>query len=672
MLKRLARLERTRNLVIIGFAVLMAVSLIIFYAPGRNNTRDLDPSRNTEVVAKVGSDSITIADLARVRENYAQMLGGRVNLAQLGGNKRFLDGLIGKLVISQEANRLGLGASDAEVAEKIRKQFVDASGQFVGYERYKESVIARYGDVEKFENEIRDDIAQEKLRAFVTASVNVSDSEVEQEYKRRNSTFDVGYIAVSADKLAAKIQPSDEELRSYYESHKTDYRYLEPQKKVRYIFINTEKVGAKLNIPDAELKQEYDNLRPEFKEAGIKIQQIVLKVARKDLDAQVEQKAKDLITKLAKPGGKTDEAAFSEAAKGNSEDPTTARNGGFLEKPFKKDPNKPNGLYDRVADMQPGQISDIPIRYQGNWYILRRGDSVPKTFAEAKPELLVSLRNRKGYGAAFQVAQKAHTRLQETKDPQKVAQELAGDANMSPADMVRETPFVKPGDDVPDIGSNQQFEQAIEPLANPKDVGEVTGIKGGFAVPILVEKRDPRIPDFDEVKSKIADAMKQQRAKEQLEQKAKDLAASVSSPDALKATGEKEGFDSGLEENFKLGSSLGKAGISSQLDDVIYNLKAGEVSRTPIRVEDKWVIVGLVKRTDADMTGLFAQRDTLKQSMMSERQDQVFEDYIAGVQQKMKRDGKIKIYDKVLAQLEEEEPAAEPGFPGGLPGGINP
>ena len=666
MLKRLARLERTRNLVIIGFAVLMAVSLIIFYAPGRNNTRDLDPSRNTEVVAKVGSDSITIADLARVRENYAQMFGNRVNLAQLGGNKRFLDGLIGKLVISQEANRLGLGASDAEVAERIRKQYVDASGQFVGYDRYKESVIARYGDIEKFENEIRDDIAQEKLRAFVTASVNVSDSEVEHEYKRRNSTFDVGYIAVSADKLAAKIQPSDEELRSYYDSHKTDYRYLEPQKKVRYIFINTEKVGAKLNIPDADLKQEYDNLRPEFKEAGIKIQQIVLKVARKDLDAQVEQKAKDLITKLSKPGGKTDEAAFSEAAKGNSEDPATARNGGFLDKPFKKDPNKPNGLYDRVADMQPGQISDIPIRYKGDWYILRRGDSVSKTFAEAKPELLVSLRNRKGYGAAFQVAQKAHTRLQETKDPQKVAQELAGDANMSPAEMVRETPFVKPGDDVPDIGSNQQFEQAIEPLANANDVGEVTGIKGGFAVPMLVEKRDPRIPDFDEVKSKIIDAMKQQRAKEQLEQKAKDLAASASSPDALKAIGEKEGFDSGLEENFKLGSSLGKAGISSQLDEVIYNLKAGEVSKTPIRVEDKWVIVGLVKKTDADMSGLFAQRDTLKQSMMSERQDQVFEDYIAGVQQKMKRDGKIKIYDKVLAQLEEEEPAAEPGFPGGL------
>src|ERR1051325_5106485 len=672
MLKQLGRLERTRNIVILGFAVLMAVSLIVFYAPGRNTINTIDPSRNTEVVAKVGSDSITVADLARVRENYAQMFGGKVSLAQLGGNKRFLESLISKLVISQEAQRLGLGASDAEVAERIRKQYVDASGKFVGQDRYEESIKARYGDIEKFEDEIRDDIAQEKLRAFVTASVNVSDSEVEKEYKRRNSTFDVSYIAVTADKLADKIQPSDEELRSYYESHKTDYRYLEPQKKVKYIFINTEKVGAKLNISDADLKQEYDNLKPEFKEAGIKVQQIVLKVARKDLDAQVEQKAKDLIAKLIKPGGKSDEAAFAEAAKGNSEDPTTARTGGFLEKPFKKDPNKPNGLYDRVADMQPGQISDIPIRYGGNWYILRRGEGVPKTFAEAKPEILVSLRNRRGYGAAFQVAQKAKTRLQETKDPQKVAQELAGEANMSPAEMVRETPFVKPGDDVPDIGSNQQFEQSVEALNNPNDVGDVTGIKGGFAVPILVEKREPRIPDFDEVKSKVSEAIKQQRAKEQLEQKAKDLAASISSPDALKAAGEKEGFDSGREESFKLGSSLGKAGISTQLDDLIYNMKAGEGSKTPIKGEYKGVIVGLSKRTDADMTGLFAQRDTLKQSMMSERQDQVFEDYIAGGQQKMKRDGKIKIYDKVLAQLEEEEPAAEPGFPGGLPGGINP
>src|SRR5690349_996092 len=251
MLKQLGRLERTRNIVILLFAVLMAVSLVIFYAPGRTAS-NVDPTRNTEVVARVGSATITVADIARIRENYAQMFGNRISLAQLGGNKRFLEGLINKQVISQEAARLGLGASDAELAERIRKQFSDASGNFIGFDRYKESITARYGDIEKFENDMRDDIAQEKLRAFVSASVNVSDAEVEKEYQRRNTSFDVSYVALSTDKLAAKIQPSDDELRAYYDSHKTDYRYLEPQRKIRYLFIDTEKVGSKLPISDAD------------------------------------------------------------------------------------------------------------------------------------------------------------------------------------------------------------------------------------------------------------------------------------------------------------------------------------------------------------------------------------------------------------------------------------
>jgi peptidyl-prolyl cis-trans isomerase D len=227
MLKQLSRLERTRSIVIIGFAVLMAVSLIVFWAP--RQTANVEPARSTEVVAKVGSDEITVAALAQLKDNYMQMFGGRISLAQLGGNKRFLDGLIRDRVVAQEAERLGLSASDAEVAEKIRKQFSDASGQFVGLDRYKESVRARFGDVESFERNIRNEIAQEKLRAFVTAAIRVSDDEVQEDYKRKYTTFDVNYAVISADKLAQKIQVSDEEIKKYYEEHKTDFRILEPQ-----------------------------------------------------------------------------------------------------------------------------------------------------------------------------------------------------------------------------------------------------------------------------------------------------------------------------------------------------------------------------------------------------------------------------------------------------------
>jgi peptidyl-prolyl cis-trans isomerase D len=661
MLKQLSRLERTRSVVIIGFAVLMAVSLVFFYAPGRNSS--VEPSKNTQVVAEVDGDDITVADLARVTANFQQMYGGQISLAQLGGAKRFLDGLIRDRLVAQEAARLGLSASDGEVADRIRKQFSDATGQFVGMDRYKESVNSRFGDMEAFEQNVRNDIAQEKLRAFVTASVRVSDEEVQADYQRKNTAFDVVYAVIAPDKLADKIAASDDELKSYYEQHKTDFRILEPQKKVSYLFIDQAKSGAKIPISDKDLQASFNSLAPANKQAGVKVQQILLKVARKDLDAQVEQKAKDLLAKAMAAKPEESEKVFADLARGNSEDPATAKNGGFLARPVKKNPNKVDALYDRAVDMQEGVVFDVPIKYANNWYLLRRGASVPKTFEEAKPELLASQRNTAGYTAARQLAERAKARLKETKDLKKVAEELAKDANMQPGEMVKETPFVKPGDDVPGIGSSQQFEAAIEPLNNPGDIGEQTGVKGGFAVPMLVEKKEPRVPDFEEIKTDVAKALKLQRAKEQLDQKAKDIASSLNSAADLKSAAQKNGFEVATQEGFNLGTPLGNAGASPALDEALYALKSGETTKAPVKVGDNWVVLGVTKREEADLADFSTKRDQLTQQALSARQSQVFEDYIGAVQQRMKQAGKIKIHQDVLAAMEAAEPAVEPQRP---------
>jgi len=385
-----------------------------------------------------------------------------------------------------------------------------------------------------------------------------------------------------------------------------------------------------------------------------------LKVARKDLDAQVEQKAKDLIQKINAASLDTQEKVFADLARGNSEDTATAPSGGYLARPFKKDPNKINGLYDRTEDMQPGDVSDIPIRYSGHWYILRRGEAVPKTFEEAKPELLASLRNRKGYAVAAKLAERAQNRLNETKDPQKVAQELAVEANMKPGEMVKETPFVKPEDDVPGIGSSQQFEAAIGPLNNPNDVGERTGVKGGFAVPMLIEKKDPRTPDLEEVKTKVAQTVKQQRAKEQLEQKAKEIAASAGSVADLKAAAEKAGFEVATAPAYKLGSPLGTAGTGPALDEAVYGLKTNEVTKTPVKVGDNFVVLGVTDRHEADLAEFAKQREQLTQTMLSAKQNQVYGDYITTVQRQMKQNGSIKLYQNVITSLEDSEPEIAP------------
>ena len=46
--------------------------------------------------------------------------------------------------------------------------------------------------------------------------------------------------------------------------------------------------------------------------------------------------------------------------------------------------------------------------------------------------------------------------------------------------------------------------------------------------------------------------------------------------------------------------------------------------------------------------------------MLSGKQSQIYEDYISAVQQRMKQDGKIKIYTDVLTSLEESEPEIAP------------
>ena len=667
MLKQLSRFERTSKVLILGFVALMAVSLVLFFRPNSGSS-SLEPTKSTEVLATVGGVEITVGDFATSKQNIQTQFsrfGGQVSLTQMGyTDERILDGLITRKLTVQEAARLGLGASETEVKERIAKTFSDPSGKFLLADASGKLDMSKYqervGDVGLFERGVAEDIAREKLEAFVAASVRISEDEVQQDYKRKNTNFDLTYVIVSADKLAEKIQPTDDELKAYYEKHKTDYNILVPQKKIKYVFIDQDKSGQKLQISDKELHDEYDGLKPEYKQAGVKVQQIVLKVARADLDATVKAKADELVAKARGPQETTTEAAFAELAKGNSEDPTTAKDGGRVNGVVKKNPNKPDDPYQKVLDLQPGEVTDA-IKYKNAYYILRRGESVPKTFADARTELLVSLRNRRGYTVAQKIAQRAQDRLKETKDPQKVAQEFAAEANMAPAEMVRETPFVKPGDDVPNIGSSQQFEEAIAPLDNPNDVGERTGIKNGFAIPMLAEKKGPRIPEFDEVKDKVTQVVKTEKAKSQLEEKAKELIANAKLPGDLKAGAAKLGLEAKAEANYKLATPLGEAGSSVVLDDPLYAAKTGEVLKTPVFLNQNYVVLAVNNRTEADLAEFAKQRDSLMQSALTERKNQVFEDYLAAVQNRMEQDGTIKIYKDVLAAMQEaEEPEAAP------------
>lgn len=660
MLKFFKRMERTRNVVLIVFSVLLVVSLIVFGALQPGTQENLLISR--DVVATVGNEVVTLGELATQQQTLQQQ---QRNLPA----SLLLDGLIRQKMIKNEAARLGLTASDSEVAKTIRELFKPEDGKPFDQARYEQIAVRQAGSVSAYEEQIRDELSANKVRAFITSGVRVSDEEVLENYRRRNTKFGLSYVAISTADIAENIKPNDEELKKFFEANKKDYYISLPQKKIRYIFLNTSKVGEKLSITDADLKAEYDKLPEERRQAGINVQEIVLRVASPDFEESQLEKANSIVQRLRQDGASVSEERFSEIAKGQSEKPSTAANGGRVSGLVRQNPNNPDDPYQRILTMNEGEITE-PIKFGSDFYILRRGKAQPKSFEDMKRELEVGMRNRKAYAANAELAQKVTERLKAEKDVQKVAAEFASQANMAVADMVKETGYVKPGDEIKDLGVSQDFEQGIATLEKANDVGDRIPVPNGFAVPLLVDVKQPRDAEFEEVRQAVEEAYKVDEARKRIEQVAKRVAESASTASGLGAAASSNNLEAKEAKDFILGSPLGEgptATTSEALEEAIYGLKAGEVTE-PIQVGDNWYVVGVNEREEASSEEFAQQRDSLTEQLLLEKRGRVFADYLAAVRRRMEQNGEIVIYKEVLAKLETQEQQNQmPQFPQGFP-----
>ncbi len=660
MLKFFKRLEKTRNFVLLIIGVVMIAGLVVGIGSSNlfsTNTATDALINSTDAVAKVGSEKVTVGEIARIKQGRMASLP----------TKTMVNSLIGQRIIRVEATRLGFRASDAEVAAEIREQTKSPDGTPLDINRYEQWAVQNFGSVSEYEQTIRDQISGDKLQAFLTAGVLVSEDEVIKDYQRKNTKFDVSYVAVNTPDLAQSITPTDAELSEYFEKNKASYYISSPQKKIRYVFLNTAKVGEKSAISDDDLKAEYEKIPADKKKKGVEGQQIVLRIAKPDFENQVMEKATQVVER-AKKDGKITEEGFTELVNGYSEDAASKARGGKLAGLVRENPNKPTDPYQRLLSMQEGDVTE-PIKEGSSFYILRRGKEVPKTFEDAKPEIEVSLRNRRGYTAAAELAQKVFDDLKQTKDVGATAKKFAAEANMGAADMVRETPFVKPGDNIDKIGISPQFEEGIKNLENANDVGEKIPIQNGFAIPLLVEKKEPRDATLDEVRDQIVESVKLDKARAQVEEIAKQIASGASSASALAAAAQSKGLKAQDQKSYILGSPLGtgpSASTNEALEDAVFGLKVGEVTKAPLQVGDSWYVVGVTKREDANMDDFAKQRDSLVQGMVQQKRSQMFSDYLGAVRQKMETNGEIKIYNDAIERIDAAIQPTTPQIPGGF------
>lgn len=190
-------------------------------------------------LAVVNGDPITLEEYnqaVQARIDQYQQQNGESMPPQMVDQTReqVFNQLVNDRLREQEMDRLGIDVTDAEVLDMvlgdephslIKLYFGDGNG---GVDRallqnYIENPEASATWVQ-IENILRSQRRREKLDNLISASVRVSEKEVEDEYLRRNRKVDTRFVALRYAALPDdSVEVTDADLRAYYNAHKEDY-----------------------------------------------------------------------------------------------------------------------------------------------------------------------------------------------------------------------------------------------------------------------------------------------------------------------------------------------------------------------------------------------------------------------------------------------------------------
>src|SRR5262249_42858478 len=267
--------------------VLLCIGLIGFFSVSGSKGWFFGGVSDDSTAIRVVKSSVTVKELrdalTAMGNQAAQSGGGPEDPSAIYDmyGKEVQDGLIRQKLVLYEAEQLGLAATDAEVIDWLRQRFR-------GYEDYRQRIPQGLTQ-EQFDDNVRASISEDKIRNFVTAAVQVSAAEVEDDYRRSNTKYNARWVDVRPDQLKDKVQVNDAELHAFFDQHKADFRINSDQRKARYIFIDQNKAGEAIQVPEEELKKDFD---PERGVQQVRVSQIVLHVPKEPTSANKNAAAK--------------------------------------------------------------------------------------------------------------------------------------------------------------------------------------------------------------------------------------------------------------------------------------------------------------------------------------------------------------------------------------------
>ncbi len=197
--------------------------------------------------------------LVNLRRQMQQIFGEEISLDEEELiRQQTLQRLIDTSLVNQIVAEQRLRISDQQVANTIQSLeiFQDESGfDMMAYELG----VANLGLTPKmFELEMRKDLLAEQLQSGIAETVFVTEAELNQILKLDNQTRDITYALLSVSNYIDDIEVSDEQVNSYYETNKNNYKTPE-MVKIAYIDLDVNKIAESIKPIEDELRAYYQS-----------------------------------------------------------------------------------------------------------------------------------------------------------------------------------------------------------------------------------------------------------------------------------------------------------------------------------------------------------------------------------------------------------------------------
>ncbi len=607
--------------------VLAIVVVFIFWgiwAPREGRQREL---------LKVGDYIITVVEAKNyyqnMRDRYQSVYGERFTeemAKKLNLKERAVKDLVNRILLLQEARRLGLKVTDEEMEASIHSNPAFQKDGLFDKATYVRALQRARLATKDFEANQKETLLINKLQGLIVISVKVSDQEVLEAYRQGFEKINLEMISLNpADFKDVSMTP--EELREYFSKHKDEFK-LPARVKIRYLLFDPKDYLKQIPVSAKEIEDYYENNKEKFGQpTRVKVRHILIKTDPQDKEgmAKARQKAESIREEAGK--GKD----FVQLAKQYSEDPGTKDRGGeigFISK----------GMvvpeFEQAAfSMKAGEVSGV-IQTQFGFHILKVDEiqeASTQPLEKVKAQIEVLLKNRQARGMAYDQADQAFA--QGTKD--RTLDHFAAEKKLT----VKETPLFSAEDktDLDPKLKGSALSMGKGDITPPLRVGET------FAILQAVEKQEARTPDLKEVEGKVAEALRKEKQKEKALAKAKEILEKLSKGTDFKTAAANEGLK--VEETgfFPRASAPPKISASEDLRKALPALSLkNPYPEAPIFQDEKYRILHLKEVKGIDPEQFNSQKENYRRGLLMQKQETVLTSWLEDLLEQAKAKGDYK------------------------------